>query len=73
MAEEWRKYFNEEDLEIGVDSADIDNIRGSIPELSGAPAIKIHRAWVAFSDTYCASYLIVSDDFIKQFKEWLEL
>lgn len=73
MAENWRKYFNDDEVETGVDRDDIQRIREAIPELSGAPAIKIHRAWVSFSDTYCASYLILSDQTLKDFKEWLEI
>lgn len=71
--ENWRKYFNEDEVETGVDRNDIAKIREAIPELSGAPAIKIHKAWEAFSDDYCASYLLVSDHTIQDFKEWLEL
>ena len=34
--------------------------------------VELYILWNAFSDDYCASFLIVDDDSISDFVEWLE-
>lgn len=52
---------------------DIVRIRQMIPELSCESLRDIRTAWEDYSDHYCATWLIVSEDQIREFRRWLGL
>jgi hypothetical protein len=51
---------------------DVAEIRAAVPMLCRFSDIEIEHMWEQFSGDFCASWLIVSQEGLDSFKEWLE-
>lgn len=51
--------------------ADIEELRHNIPALEHLPSQVIQKMYSDFSDEVCASWLILDNETIEQFKRWL--
>jgi len=51
---------------------DVEKIKQSNPILAAFSGVEIERLWERFSDTYCAGFLIVSEESLANFNKWLD-
>ena len=51
---------------------DVQKIREAVPLMFKFSDVEIEHAWELFSDSYCAQWLNVHDETLRQFKDWLE-
>lgn len=50
---------------------DVAMIKDKIPELALVPSTLVEKMYRDFSDTYCASWLILDEMYLENFKDWI--
>jgi hypothetical protein len=65
-------YFRRQPESLESRSQIIDEIIAAMPVLRHVSPKKIFKAWDAYSESMCASCLIVNSDTIRGFKEFLD-